>query len=90
MNDVPLELLVSACQTASGDERAALSLAGLAIRSGARSTLASLWSVNDRSTADLMIGFYEQLVSGTSNRANALRQAQLALLHSESYRHPYF
>lgn len=46
----PLELLtLSACQTAEGDERAALGLAGVAVRAGARSTLASLWSIDDRS-----------------------------------------
>ena len=54
----PIELLVlSACQTATGDKRAALGMAGVAVRSGARSTLASLWSVSDRSTASLMIQF---------------------------------
>ena len=44
----PVELLIlSACQTAVGDKRAALGLAGMAVRAGARSTIASLWSVND-------------------------------------------
>ena len=53
-----LELLVlSACQTASGDGRAALGMAGVAVRSGARSTLATLWAVNDDSTAELMVHF---------------------------------
>jgi CHAT domain-containing protein len=44
----PIELLVlSACETATGDQRAALGLAGVAVRSGARSTVASLWQVDD-------------------------------------------
>lgn len=54
----PIELLVlSACQTAVGDRRAALGIAGIAVRAGARSTLASLWKVNDESTASLMSEF---------------------------------
>ncbi|MEO2237326.1 MAG: CHAT domain-containing protein, partial [Candidatus Poseidoniia archaeon] len=47
----PVELLVlSACETAMGDERAALGLAGVAIRAGARSAMGSLWSVSDEAT----------------------------------------
>jgi len=74
-----IELLVlSACQTASGDERAALGLAGVAVRAGARSTLASLWSVDDRATALLVSEFYRQLYSseGKKDKAEALKQAQ--------------
>ncbi|MDY6784221.1 MAG: CHAT domain-containing protein [Cyanobacteriota bacterium] len=89
----PIELLVlSACQTASGDNRAVLGLAGLALRSGAYSTIASLWSVNDESTAELMSEFYRQLARGDRElaKAEALRQAQLSLLHNPLYNHPYF
>ena len=51
----PIELLVlSACQTAAGDSRAALGLADIAVRGGARSTLASLWTVDDLATTELM------------------------------------
>ena len=86
----PIELLVlSACQTASGDNRAALGLAGLAVRSGARSTLATLWSVQDGSTAALMVEFYQQLTLPNMTKAEALRRAQLALLNGK-YNHPYF
>ncbi|MDY7016305.1 MAG: CHAT domain-containing protein, partial [Cyanobacteriota bacterium] len=89
----PIELLVlSACQTASGDNRAVLGLAGLALRSGAYSTLASLWSVNDESTAELMSEFYRQLArpERAIAKAEALRQAQLSLLNNPLYDHPYF
>jgi CHAT domain-containing protein len=88
----PIELLVlSACQTAEGDNRAALGLAGLAVRSGARSTLASLWSVNDQSTAELISGFYTHFNKDTrSSKADALKQAQLDLLHSANYSHPFY
>ena len=74
----PIKLLVlSACDTATGDRRAALGLAGVAVRSGALSTLATLWQVNDESTAELMKHFYRHLQHNT--KAEALRQAQLEL-----------
>ncbi|MDB9341352.1 CHAT domain-containing protein [Nodularia spumigena] len=87
-----IELLVlSACQTASGDNRAALGIAGVAIQSGARSTLASVWSVNDDATADLMVNFYQNLAK-KNTKAESLRRAQLALLEGEdsTYKHPYY
>ncbi|MEB3292414.1 MAG: CHAT domain-containing protein [Synechococcales bacterium] len=86
-----IELLVlSACQTAQGDRRASLGLAGIAVRSGARSTLASLWTVNDQSTAVLMAAFYNRLSQASTSKAEALRQAQMHLLQSESFSHPYY
>jgi CHAT domain-containing protein len=90
-NRQPIELLVlSACQTAKGDTRAALGLAGVAVRSGARSTLATLWSVQDKSTADLVTEFYRVLTQNGINKAQALRQAQLSLLKNPQYQHPYY
>ena len=87
----PIELLVlSACQTAKGDNRAALGLAGIAVRSGARSTLATLWSVQDKSTANLIAEFYRLLTQNVVSKAEALRQAQLSLLNSPQYKHPYY
>ena len=54
-SDQPLELIVlSACQTAEGNNRAALGLAGSAIRAGARSAVGSLWSISDRGTYELI------------------------------------
>ncbi|MCC5657777.1 CHAT domain-containing protein [Nostoc sp. XA010] len=83
-----IELLVlSACQTAEGDKRAALGLAGIAMRAGVRSTLATLWSIDDRSTADVMSEFYRQLKAG-ANKAEALQSAQLAVFAKEKA--PYF
>lgn len=87
----PLELLVlSACQTASGDQRAALGLAGVAVRSGARSTVATLWSVNDEAAATLMTRFYQELTQPGMTKAQALRQAQLALLREPQFKQPYY
>ncbi len=88
----PIELLVfSACETASGDSRAALGLAGVAIRAGARSTIATLWQVSDESTAALMVRFYQELAQGEGiTKAEALRRAQVSLLREGRYRTPYF
>lgn len=91
-NNAGIELLVlSACETAVGDERAALGLAGIAVRSGAKSTVASLWQVNDDSTATLMSNFYRQLQTNTDgNKAKALREAQLELIKDGKHSHPYY
>lgn len=87
----PVELLVlSACETATGDQRAALGLAGVAVRSGARSTLATLWQVNDTSTASLMAEFYQELIKPQVTKSQALRQAQLKLLQQPQYQDPYY
>lgn len=89
--DRVIELLVlSACQTAKGDNRAVLGLAGLAVRSGARSTMATLWSVRDQSTADLMTEFYQQLAKSGNSKSEALRQAQLYLMQKDQYNHPFY
>jgi CHAT domain-containing protein len=85
----PLELLaLSACETAAGDERAALGLAGIALRAGARSALATLWAVNDEAAAKLVTAFYAELARPELSRAEALRAAQLALLHTREWAHP--
>jgi CHAT domain-containing protein/tetratricopeptide (TPR) repeat protein len=79
----PVDLLVlSACQTAAGDDRAALGLAGIAAQAGAKSVLASLWSVNDPATTQLVTQFYEQLTNSEMTKAEALRSAQLSLIQS--------
>lgn len=86
-----IELLVlSACSTAAGDNRAALGIAGVAVRAGARSTVASLWAVDDAASATLMSHFYQQLKHKKLSKAQALRQAQIALLQSQNYRSPNY
>ncbi len=85
----PVELLVlSACETAVGDNRATLGLAGVAIKAGARSTLASLWNINDDSTAFFISKFYSQLTTGKTTKSEALRQAQIKMLKSDNYSRP--
>lgn len=85
----PLELLIlSACQTAAGDEKAALGLAGIALKAGARSALATLWFINDKATSELIGEFYFQLKNPKNSKAKALQLAQLKLLKDIRYQHP--
>jgi CHAT domain-containing protein len=87
----PLELVaLSACQTAAGDDRAALGLGGLALQAGADRVLATLWYVSDAATAELMQGFYRRLANDGVPAPAALRDAQLALLRTERYAHPQY
>ncbi len=81
-------LTLSACDTAVGDDRAALGLAGIAIKAGARSALATLWYINDQASAILVAEFYRQLKDASVSRAVALQRAQLKLLNDRRYRHP--
>jgi len=88
----PIELLtLSACQTAAGDDRAALGLAGIAIKAGARSAVATLWSVNDQASSQLITDFYTLLHQDSSlSKAKAMQMAQLKLIHDQRYRHPAY
>ncbi|BAY88265.1 MULTISPECIES: CHAT domain-containing protein [unclassified Tolypothrix] len=91
VNSTPVELMVlSACQTAKGDNRAILGLAGVAVRSGARSTIATLWAVQDESTAKFMVEFYKHLKKPGIGKAEALRQTQLIFLQDANFQHPYY
>jgi CHAT domain-containing protein len=88
---IPIELLVlSACQTAQGDTRAALGLAGVALKSGARSTLGTLWSVSDESTTMLVNDIYRQIAIDPHHKAQILRRSQLKLIQSEQFNHPFY
>ena len=87
----PLELLtLSACQTGIGDDRSALGLAGVAIKAGARSALATLWFINDEASATLVSEFYRQLRNPKQSKAQALQQAQQKLLADRVYEHPAY
>lgn len=87
----PLELLtLSACQTGIGDDRAALGLAGVALKAGARSAVATLWFINDEASAALISEFYRQLRNPTLSKAIALQRAQLKLLDDRIYEHPAY
>lgn len=90
-------LALTACETALGDERAALGLAGVALQAGAKSALASLWQVSDESTSILSTQFYDNLVNSGISKAKALQAAQKQLIAAfenddinDSFSHPYF
>lgn len=83
-------LVLSACQTALGDNRATLGLAGLALRSGAKATLATLWQISDESTVKLMEAFYQNLSQPGMTKAKALHLAQQTLLKERRFQNPYY
>jgi CHAT domain-containing protein len=82
-NNPPVELLVlSACKSAVGDEAAELGFAGLAVKSGVKTAVASLWYVSDPGTFGLMTEFYNQLRNAPI-KAEGLRQAQIAMIRNQ-------
>jgi CHAT domain-containing protein len=89
--DRALELpILSACETASGDDRAALGLAGVALKSGARSTLATLWYISDQASGELVVNFHRGVQSGKLSKAHALQEAQRVLAADPRYAHPAY
>ena len=82
-------LVLSACQTASGDERSTLGLAGIAVQTGARSAIASQWLVDSTGSSVLMDRFYEAM-SQELDTAEALQQAQIELMKSSAFSHPFY
>jgi CHAT domain-containing protein len=89
--DNAVELLtLSACQTAAGDDRAALGLAGVAVKAGVRSALATLWFINDQASSQLVTNFYEKLAVPGTSKVKALQAAQQQLIEDPRYRHPSY
>ncbi|NET86916.1 MAG: CHAT domain-containing protein [Kamptonema sp. SIO1D9] len=83
-------LILSACETASGDDRAVLGIAGVAVKSGAASTIAPVWNADQSSTTLFIEKFYEHL--GRSNSpTKALQLAQISMLEdpNEDINNPY-
>ncbi|OYD88939.1 hypothetical protein CDG77_20995 [Nostoc sp. 'Peltigera membranacea cyanobiont' 213] len=95
-NNQLLELLtLTACKTAAGNERSALGLAGVAVQAGAKSALASLWAIQDNSTATIAINFYKKLLNNpTISKAEALQSAQIELITGKigagQFTHPVY
>jgi len=90
--DKPLELLtLSACKTAVGDDKAALGLAGVAVKAGARSAIATLWYVDDEATSIAISEFYQQLLLNPGiSKAKALQEMQKKLIQIKRYWHPSY
>ncbi|MBI3951072.1 MAG: CHAT domain-containing protein [Acidobacteria bacterium] len=85
-------VVLSACRTGLGKEVRGEGLIGLTrafLYAGASSLAVSLWEVADRSTAEFMMGFYQQL-NRVGDKAEALRRAKLELIQSGRYAHPYY
>ena len=88
-------ITLSACETAveADPETAGLELVTLSNAfkvAGVPTTIASLWEIADRSTAVLMEDFYKNLYNGGMEKLEALRQAQIKMLHHRDYSHPYY
>ncbi|MEQ1528767.1 MAG: CHAT domain-containing protein [Methylococcales bacterium] len=87
----PVELLVlSACLTAAGDDRAPLGLSGVAIKTKVKSAVGSLWPVSDAATPELMSRFYRHLNNPALSKAKALQSAQRDMLKDARFSHPYY
>jgi CHAT domain-containing protein len=85
-------VVLSACSSGQGKEVSGEGLIGMTrafLYAGAASVVATLWAVDDSSTSSLMVEFYRQLLA-TGDKADALRQAKLALLDSPQYSHPHY
>jgi CHAT domain-containing protein len=84
-----IELLtLSACDTATGDDRAPLGFAGAAIKARARSVVGTLWAVSDEAAEQFMAAFYSGLAQ--QGKAEAVTRAQRALIQSPQFSHPYY
>jgi filamentous hemagglutinin family protein len=82
-NNPQVQLLVlSACSTALGDRDAELGFGGLAVQSGVKSAVASLWAVNDAATAALITRFYKDLQTAPI-KARALQDTQKAMIRGQ-------
>ena len=92
--DLSAELTVlSACQTALGKDIRGEGLVGLShafMSAGSKSVVSSLWKVEDRATATLMRQFYESMLQQGMSPAQALRAAQLKMMHDTRTNAPYY
>ncbi|CAK0762974.1 CHAT domain-containing protein [Gammaproteobacteria bacterium] len=86
----PQLLILSACQTAEGNDRAPLGITGVAVKSGVRSVIGSLWPVSDDATQRLIGEFYPRLRDSRQTKAMAFQQAQIAVLRDQRFNHPFF
>ncbi len=86
----PIDLLtLSACQTAQGNDRLLLGFSGMAIKSNVKSALGSLWPIDDEGAMEFMKLFYKG-INKPLEKAQALRAAQVAMIKSVKFKHPYY
>lgn len=85
-------VVLSACDTGVGDVANGEGVYGLRrafVLAGAESQVMSLWPVSDSATRELMVDYYKRLEAG-EGRTEAMRQAQLKMLHNPKQSHPYY
>jgi len=83
-------LTLSACETADGNERAPLGIAGAALKARADAALGTLWPVEDNVAKTVMSRFYLEFTRNNLSKAKALQQAQLGLIHDKKFGHPFY
>ena len=86
-------VMLSACETGLGKEKRGEGVIGLTrafMYAGAPTVGVSLWSVADKSTAELMTDFYKRLLTGSSSPAASMREAQLAMITGKKYSAPFY
>ena len=88
--------VLSACETGLGEIKEGEGLIGLAralLYAGSKNIIVSLWKVADKSTSDLMIDFYENLLDAKQEQqksSQALHQAKLKMIDEGIYAHPFY
>ena len=86
-------VVLSACQSSLGKDIRGEGLIGLTrgfMYAGAKRVVASLWKVDDRATAELMIIFYRKMLSENLNPVAALRASQIEMWKNKGWKEPYF
>jgi len=83
-------LTLSACQTALGNERAAMGLAGVAVKAGVKGAIATLWFVDDEATSIAIREFYRQLTKPGLTKAQAMQNVQKKFINQRRYWHPLY
>ncbi len=86
-------VMLSACETGLGKEKRGEGVIGLTrafMYAGAPTVGVSLWSVADKSTAELMTDFYKRMLTGSSSPAASMRAAQVAMIDGKKYSAPFY
>jgi CHAT domain-containing protein len=86
-------VVLSACETALGEEIKSEGLIGLTrgfLYAGAPRVVATLWEIDDRTTAEVMRRFYQAMLGRGERPAAALRSAQVAMWKTNGWESPYY
>jgi CHAT domain-containing protein len=91
----PALVMLSACETGLGKEKRGEGVIGLTrafMYAGAPTVGVSLWSVADKSTAELMTDFYKRYLASTASASASasMRDAQLSMISAKKYSAPFY